>query len=100
VPDGDLYVFGALTDWRILPEARMKKNPKTGLWETSLVLKQGYYNYQYVYVPYDNSQIIDETYIEGNHWETKNEYTIFLYYQEEGTSYDKLIGYKTLKMGD
>lgn len=100
VDDGDLYVFGALTDWRILPEARLKKNPKTGLWETSLVLKQGYYNYQYVYVPYENPQIIDETYIEGNHWETNNEYAIFLYYQEEGTSYDKLIGYKTLKMGD
>lgn len=100
VLDGDLYVFGELTDWRILPEARLLKNPKTGLWETSLLLKQGYYNYQYVFVPYNTPQTIDETYIEGNHWETNNEYVILLYYQEEGTSYDKLIGYKTLKMGE
>lgn len=100
VTGGDLYLFGQLTDWRLLPEAKLVKNAKTGLWETSLLLKQGYYNYQYVYVPHNNPKKIDETYIEGNHWETNNEYTILLYYQEEGTSYDKLIGYKTLKMGE
>jgi hypothetical protein len=38
------------------------------------------------------SQTIDETYIEGSHWETKNKYTIFVYLQDEGTVYDKLIG--------
>jgi hypothetical protein len=91
VSGGDLYVFGELTDWRIVPDAKLEYNQETKYWETSLYLKQGFYNYQYVYVPKD-SKLIDETYIEGSHWQTKNDYTILIYLQEEGTSYDKLIG--------
>lgn len=90
--EGNLYIFGALTDWKIVDEARLKLNPKTNYWETALLLKQGFYNYQYVLVKKKKNLIIDETFIEGNHWETQNKYTIFLYLQEEGTVYDKLIG--------
>jgi len=97
VTDGKLYVFGELTDWRILKNAELKPNPKTGLWETSLLLKQGFYNYQYVFVK-NGTNLIDETYIEGSHWETRNDYYIFLYLQEEGNAYDKLIGFKTLQI--
>lgn len=97
---GKAYVFGELTDWRIIPEAQLHYNQQIDSWETSLFLKQGFYNYQYVWVPNKKKDVIDETYIEGNHWETNNEYIIFLYLQEEGTSYDRLIGFKTLKMSD
>lgn len=97
VSGGDLYVFGELTDWRIIKEAKLKENPQTGLWETTLLLKQGFYNYQYVYVK-DGTTTIDETYIEGSHWQTLNEYYVFIYLQEEGTSYDKLIGFKTIQI--
>ena len=97
VTDGKLYVFGELTDWRILKNAELKPNPKTGFWETSLLLKQGFYNYQYVFVK-NGTNFIDETYIEGSHWETRNDYYIFLYLQEEGNAYDKLIGFKTLQI--
>ena len=92
---GKVYVFGQLTDWRLLPEACLHYTPAIGCWETSLLLKQGYYNYQYVYVP-NRSTNIDETFIEGTHWETGNEYFILLYLQEEGSSYDRLIGYKNV----
>ena len=92
---GKTYVFGELTDWRILPEAELHYNSALDVWETKLFLKQGYYNYQYVFVP-KGKKVIDETYIEGNHWETGNEYTILIYLQEEGTSYDRLIGYEVL----
>ena len=92
---GKAYVFGELTDWRILPEAELHFNSALGIWETKLFLKQGYYNYQYVFVP-KGKKTIDETYIEGNHWETGNEYTVLLYLQEEGTSYDRLIGFEVL----
>ena len=36
----------------------------------------------------------DETFIEGNHSETENDYTIYIYYREPGEDYDKLIGVK------
>ena len=63
--EGNLYVFGALTDWKIVDEARLKLNPKTNYWETALLLKQGFYNYQYVLVKKKKNLIIDETFIEG-----------------------------------
>jgi len=91
VGEGDLYIFGELTDWQIDPKAKLSFNPSNNYWESSFYCKQGFYNYLYVFVP-KGSRTIDDTYIEGSHWETPNIYTILLYLQEEGTSYDKLIG--------
>ena len=98
VGEGDLYVFGELTDWQIDPKAKLTLNPENTYWEASFYCKQGFYNYLYVFVPKGKgkgAQKIDDTYIEGSHWETRNSYTILLYLQEEGTSYDKLIGVST-----
>jgi hypothetical protein len=98
VGEGDLYVFGELTDWQINPKAKLTFNPQNNYWETNFYLKQGYYNYIYVFVPKGKgkgAQKIDDTYIEGSHWQTQNSYTILLYLQEEGTSFDKLIGVTT-----
>ena len=94
---GDVYVFGELTDWNLDSDAKLTYNPNTRYWETSLYLKQGFYNYQYVYVP-KGSTVIDETYIEGSHWQTQNSYTVLIYLREEGTSYDKLIGTTTINL--
>lgn len=92
--DGDVYVFGKLTDWQIQPEAKLHYNDTYQYWETDFLIKQGMYNYQYVYVPH-GSDIIDATYIEGSHFETRNRYSVYLYFREEGSSYDKLIGVST-----
>lgn len=94
--DGDVYVFGQLTDWQIKPEAKLVYNEQYKFWETDFLIKQGVYNYQYVYVPY-GTNTIDATYIEGTHYETNNMYTVFIYFREEGSSYDKLIGIKHFK---
>lgn len=95
--DGDVYVFGQLTDWRIQERAKLKYNERFRYWEAAFPIKQGVYNYQYVYVPHGSNKI-DATYIEGNHYETQNQYLILLYFREEGTSYDKLIGVESVKM--
>ena len=97
--DGDVYVFGELTDWRLLDAAKLHYNKEFDFWETEIMLKQGAYNYQYVYVP-RGTKTIDATYIEGSHYETNNIYYIYVYYQEEGSSYDRLIGYQTCSIAD
>ncbi len=94
--DGDVYVFGQLTDWRIIPEAKLQYNEQYKFWETAIFIKQGVFNYQYVYVPYSGGKI-DATYIEGNHFETHNDYTVYVYLREEGSSYDRLVGVGFLK---
>ena len=97
IAGGDIYVFGELTDWKIQEDAKLKFNPESNYWEAQMFLKQGYYNYQYVYVKHGTTTI-DETYIEGNHWQTQNDYTVLVYLREEGTSYDKLIGISHLNI--
>lgn len=97
IEGGDLYVFGELTDWQIKEEAKLVFNPANNYWEAQLYLKQGFYNYQYVYVK-KGTTTIDETYIEGNHWETLNDYTVLIYFQDEGTIYDKLVGVTYFKI--
>ncbi|MFI5218266.1 MAG: DUF5103 domain-containing protein [Bacteroidia bacterium] len=92
---GTPYIFGGLTDWRILKEAKLKYNYDNLSYETSLYLKQGYYNYEYV-VLNDGTSDIDETLIEGNHFETENDYAIFVYHRPIGGRYDQLVGWKKL----
>jgi hypothetical protein len=60
------------------------------------ILKQGYYNYRYVYVPTGTSKI-DEAYFEGTHNLTENEYDIIAYYRPVGARSDLIIGYKNVR---
>jgi hypothetical protein len=95
VSTGSIYIFGALTDWHYQKEAIMTYNAATSTYEGKLYLKQGYYNYEYVFLK-NNESVGDETFIEGNHYDTENDYTIFVYNQEQGTTYDKLVAVKKL----
>ena len=93
--NGNYYVYGSLTNWSIEPWARLKYNYEEQAYETTLFLKQGYYNYEYMYLE-DGKKLPDETLIEGSHFETENEYSIMVYQQLPGSRYQKLIGYKKL----
>ncbi len=92
---GNLYIFGALTDWKCLPEYEMHYNQYKHYYMGSAYLKQGYYEYQYAYLE-KGSTVADLTFIEGNHFETTNTYFIYAYYRPPGLFYDKLIGYTTV----
>ncbi len=92
---GTIYIFGELTQWKYIPEAMMTYNQKLGGYQGALMVKQGYYNYQYIFVPKGNF-VGNVEVMEGNHWETENDYTIFMYYRPDGAIADKLIGVKTV----
>jgi hypothetical protein len=91
--DGDLYIMGALSDWNFHPDYKMKYNKQEDLYETKVLLKQGYYNYEYVMLK-DSSTVADNSPIEGMHWETENDYYIYVYHRSMGDAYDRLIGYE------
>ena len=93
---GDIYIYGALTDWQIQPEAKMKYDQLELQYEANLYLKQGLYNYMYVLVQ-DGEKHPDMTHIEGSHFETENEYTILVYHRPLGLDYDKLISVEDFK---
>ena len=91
---GDIYVFGELADWNLSIKNRMKYDTKSNSYELNLYLKQGYYNYYYLFVP--KSQSEEESLIEGSHWQTENTYTIYAYHRRIGDRYDRLIGVETI----
>ena len=93
--NGTFYVMGALTNWTLLPHAKMVYNYNENAYQCSFPVKQGYYNYHYVWVE-DGKSRADETIIEGNHFETENDYTLFVYYRQPAGRYDRIIGYKKL----
>ncbi len=92
---GTVNVFGALTGWNANKGDEMTWNFDTSAYELTLLLKQGYYNYQYAYVP-KGSMVADLPNLEGSFWETENDYQIFVYYKDIAGRYDRLVGYTIL----
>lgn len=84
----DIFIYGELTNWEILPEAKMNYNDKNQEYYGYLYLKQGYYNYNYVTQNYD--QKIE--YLDSDYQETRNQYSIYLYFSPTWSNYDRLIG--------
>ena len=84
----DLYLFGQLTDYKLNDQSKMTFNATTGQYEGSLFLKQGYYDYAYMLTDHLNQNVL----LEGNNWETENNYTILVYYKDFSDQYDRLIG--------
>lgn len=93
--DDDVYAFGEFTDWKILPEYKMYFNRNRSRYELETMLKQGRYEYFYVTKGADGKP--DETQIEGNHFQTENEYLILVYTKNQQWGYDELIGSKFFK---
>jgi len=87
----DLYLVGELNDYGQQENAPMQYNAETGMYETSLFLKQGYYDYCYVTREKDQPQPSFE-FTEGNFWDTENTYTILVYYRPLGGRADELVG--------
>lgn len=98
IPDADVYLDGDFMMRRFDSASRMDYNPSTGRYEKLLPLKQGAYNYQYLVVP-DGSSTGSSSYIEGDHYQTVNEYLVYVYYRAPGDRYDRLLGVGALFSG-
>lgn len=94
--DGDVYLQGAFTMWNLNDQNKMTYNPAAKQYEGSLLLKQGWYDYQYVV----KSKSLPPLYFEGSHFQTENVYEIFVYYKPFQPRADLLIGYTLLKINE
>jgi hypothetical protein len=91
VPGGNLYVSGALNDWNFNKNNLMAFNQEQGKYEGSMLLKQGWYNYEYIFLK-NGESTAEPSVFEGNHYETENDYLILFYYRNPVDRYDRLIG--------
>lgn len=87
----DIYVNGMFNNYSLTPENKMDYNTEKGVYEKAIMIKQGFTNYQYQIA--DKKGVIDfENAIDGNFYQTENEYTILVYYRENSDRYDHVIG--------
>lgn len=95
---GDIFIDGDLTQRRLDPLSRMVWNNATGRYELSLLLKQGAYNYQYLFVP-SRAERGETAPVEGDNYQTVNEYTVRVYHRPRGSRSDRLVGVSTITTG-
>ena len=89
--DGAIYVTGMFNNYALTPENKMEYNAEKGIYEKAILIKQGFTNFEYVAVK-PNGTIDLENTIDGNFYQTENEYTVLVYYRENTDRYDHVIG--------
>jgi hypothetical protein len=96
--NSDIYVYGNHNLWNFEDQNKMTYNYNTMQYEATMQLKQGFYNYHYAVLP-DNSSTPDVKRIESSHWQTENDYLVFVYACPTTLRYHKLIGVKMVNTG-
>lgn len=87
--DDAIYISGGLTNHRLSPQYKMKYDETQHLYTLSLLLKQGYYSYEYVKIkPDGTTQILPS---EGNFYQTKNHYQALVYFKGVNDRTDRLV---------
>lgn len=89
--EGNIYVSGMFNNYALTDDYKMELNKKTGVYEKALLIKQGFTNYQYILT--NKKGAIDfENAIDGNYFQTENNYTAIVYYKGNNDRYDRVIG--------
>ena len=89
--DGQIYISGAFCNYAYSPNNLMTYNPEKHLYEAVIQLKQGYYNYEYVFIPFEKP-VADDVLLEGSFYDTENDYIILIYHRGRSSRYDRLVG--------
>lgn len=89
--EGSIYVSGMFNNYALTDDYKMEFNKKTGLFEKAILMKQGFTNFQYILT--DKKGNIDfANAIDGNYYQTENNYTAIIYYKGNSDRYDRVIG--------
>ena len=87
---GKLYISGHFNGGNLTSRYEMEYNSQEKAYQTTVLLKMGAYDYQYLWVP-DGETTGQTKPTEGDWYEAKNEYLILLYYRQRGSRYDRLV---------
>lgn len=89
--DGAIYVTGMFNNYTLTAENKMEYNPEKAIYEKAILIKQGFTNFEYLAVK-PNGSIDSENAIDGNYFQTENEYTVLVYYKEDTDRFTRIIG--------
>ncbi|MFO8234719.1 MAG: DUF5103 domain-containing protein [Bacteroidales bacterium] len=91
--EGGVYITGGFNNWKKNKNNQMNYNGEEKAYEKRLLLKQGFYNYKYVQKDYNG---YNPYFYSDNHYQTENEYQIYIYIKDFSQGYDRLIGHTVL----
>lgn len=95
---GNLFVQGEFTLGIPPEQCVMRYDPNHGTYNCDIMLKQGAYNYQFLWVP-DGSGVGQTAMIEGDKYQTTNEYLVKVYDRPFGERYDHFVGFGIIYSG-
>ena len=90
-----VYVVGLFNNYQLSDENRLTYDSATQMYQGALLLKQGYTSYRIVSA--NGQKIQDSEAIDGNFFETENDYQVLLYYRGGGSRYDRIVGFGQAK---
>ncbi len=73
----------------------MRYNDEAHCYEASILLKTGYYNYQYLCFDSPSQRTAQTAPVEGDYFQTENEYEILVYYRPTAARYWQLVACST-----
>lgn len=91
IKDKKMYVVGQFNNYILSEENELIYNKETQLYEKDLLIKQGFVGYEFWLT--DKANKVDfENHLDGNHYQTENNYTVLVYYRLPTERYDRIIG--------
>ena len=87
---GDVYVSGWWTGQTFNPDCKMEYDAVHQYYHAAILLKQGYYSYEFI----QKDGLMQRTM--GSFFETENEYEVLVYYRQQGSRYDRLVGFSIM----
>ncbi len=86
-----IYIVGMFNNYKLSEENKMEWNEKKGLFEKAIMIKQGFTNYGFMLAD-DKGKINQEDAIDGNFFQTENNYQAMVYYRGNNDRYDRVVG--------
>lgn len=93
LPNKRVFVYGRWCAGNFSPAYELHYNTASQAYEASVLLKQGYYSYQYLTTSKVSPTKGETLDTEGDFFQTENEYTILVYYRSHTERYDRLVGF-------
>lgn len=89
----DVYIIGEMTAYKLNDSTKMLYNAEKGVYEKTMLLKQGFYSYTYVTKDIkDKNARASNAETDGDYYETEDTYTVLVYYKSLSGRHDELVG--------
>jgi len=93
----DVYIVGMVDNYLLTDANKLEYDAKEKAYKKAVFLKQGYTSYLYNLVDTKTNQIDFENSVDGNFYQTENDYQVIVYYRGIVDRSDRVIGFGTAK---